>query len=113
MSRKDETNDPPRSASDEDGEADRSFSIHEIDEMNDDDAEKYRAALDERDARREAVAAFKLHIICLYAQQGGSRYIFLLSKSHRHIARPDALHVAALATPLSLCLKNGDVSIAY
>ena len=30
----------------------RSFSIHEIEEMSDDDAEEYRAALDERAARR-------------------------------------------------------------
>ena len=43
--KKDATDDPPRSPSDQDGGANRSFNIHEIKEMSDDDADQYRAAL--------------------------------------------------------------------
>ena len=49
---KNATDDPPRSPPDQGGAANRSFSIHEIEEMSDDDADQYRAALDERAARR-------------------------------------------------------------
>ena len=49
---KNATDDPPRSPPDQGGAVNRSFSIHEIDEMSDDDADGYRAALDERAARR-------------------------------------------------------------
>ena len=41
---KNATDDPPRSPPDQGGAANRSFSIHEIEEMSDDDAEEYRAA---------------------------------------------------------------------
>ena len=49
---KNATDDPPRSPPDQGGAVNRSFSIHEIDDMSDDDADGYRAALDERAARR-------------------------------------------------------------
>ena len=53
MSRKkNATDDPPRSPPDQGGAVNRSFSIHEIQDMSDDDADGYRAALDERAARR-------------------------------------------------------------
>ena len=49
---KNATDDPPRSPPDQGGAVNRSFSIHEIQDMSDDDADGYRAALDERAARR-------------------------------------------------------------
>ena len=49
---KNATDDPPRSPPDQGGAVNRSFSIHEIEDMSDDDADGYRAALDERAARR-------------------------------------------------------------
>ena len=49
---KNATDDPSRSPPDQGGAVNRSFSIHEIGDMSDDDAEGYRAALDERAARR-------------------------------------------------------------